>query len=271
MSLNEVLRGADNVEAADRDARCIGPLATHLEGFIARLRQDGYSKSHLYIKALVIRRLSSWLARRTLTLQSLDEKCLVQFHAYRRRHVSIHMRKNDVTTGRQLLGFLRGLGCIPGSVPSVDRTALGKLMGDFERFLRSQRGLAPTTVGAYVECARRLLAQRFRGRALSPQQLRARDVDRFVLREARRIKPISVKKTVAALRCFLRYALQRGTIKTDLVVSLPKVAVWRFSDVPKSLLPDQVQRLLDSCDRSSVGGSVIMRSCSFWREHGHLS
>jgi integrase/recombinase XerD len=254
MSLDEVLPGADKVGAADRDARCIGPLATPLEGFIARLTQEGYSKSHLYIKTLMIRRLSGWLARRAIKLQDIDEKCLLQFQVHRRRCVSLHMRRYDVSTGRQLLGFLRGLGCVPGPVPIVDRTALGKLMGDFEGFLRSQRGLAPTTVGAYVECARRLLAQRFRRGALSLQHLRARDVDRFVLREARRIRRISVKKTVAALRCFLRYALQRGTIKIDLAISLPKVAVWRFSDVPKSLLPDQVERLLDSCDRSRAAG-----------------
>jgi site-specific recombinase XerD len=120
--------------------------------------------------------------------------------------------------------------------------------------LRSQRGLAPTTVSVYVDCARRLLAERFRGQALSLQHLRARDIDRFILREARRVSRVSVKKTLAALRCFLRYALQRGAIKIDLAMGLPKVAVWRFSDVPKSLPPDQVERLLGSCERSTAAG-----------------
>jgi len=140
----------------------------------------GYCKKWLYQKGLVIRRLSSWLAQRELTLTDIDEKRLLQFQAYRRRYVGIHVRKNDVTTARQLLGFLRCLGCVPGPVPILDRTALGKLTEDFELFLKSQRGLAQTTVSAYVDCARRLLAERFRGRALFLQHLRARDVDRFI-------------------------------------------------------------------------------------------
>jgi site-specific recombinase XerD len=254
VSPNQVQQGAASADFSGRRAPCAGPLATHLEGFIALLTQEGYSKSWLYRKGLVVRRLSSWLVRQKLTLTDINERRLRQFQAYRGRHVGTYVRKNEAITGRQLLGFLRDLGCVPGPVPIVDQTELGKLTRDFEVFLQSQRGLAPRTVCAYVDCTRRLLAQQFRGRALSLQHLRAPDVDRFILREARRVSRRSVKKTLAALRGFLRHALQRGAIKTDLAVGLPKVAVWRFSDVPKSLPPDQVERLLSSCNCSTAAG-----------------
>lgn len=229
-------------------------LAAHLQGFTAVLIQGGYSKSWLYRKGLVFRRLSNWLARRKLALRDLDEGRLLQFQSYRRRHVSIHVRKNDVSTGRQLLAYLRGLGYVPEPAPIPDRTALGKLTRDFETFLRSQRGLAPRTVTAYVEDAHRLLADRFRGQTLCLQQLRARDIDHFILREARRVSRSSVNRTLAALRCFLRYALQRKAIKTNLAAGLPKVARWRFSHLPNSLGPEQVERLLGSCDDSTAAG-----------------
>ena len=52
------------------------------------------------------------------------------------------------------------------------------------------------------------------------------------------------KGTVTALRSFLRFLLQRGAIHIDLARTLPGVASWRLSHLPKSLPPEQVERLL---------------------------
>jgi len=210
----------------------------------------------VYAKCSLARELNRWLARHCLELSDFNEARLRAFIAARRRRLGGHVRwqRNDAPSVRQLLGYLRGLGYVPGPMPIVDRTALSKLMRDFEIFLRSQRGLAPRTVSAYVYHTRRLLTDRFRGRALCLQRLRACDIDRFILREARRVSRGSVKATLPALRCFLRYALQRGAIKTDLALGLPKVAVWRFSHLPKVLAPEQVEQLLRSCDRGTAAG-----------------
>jgi site-specific recombinase XerD len=254
VSINQVPQVAARSDVAGIRARCVGPLAPYLEGFAAHLLGEGYCNSELHKKCLLVNELSRWLERHNRAFVHIDEARLQQFLAVRRRRLGGRVRRGDAPTGRQLLGYLRGLGCIPGPAPVIDRGALGKLTRDFELFLSSERGLSPTTITAYVRCVRRLLSHRFRGRALCLQHLRARDLDRFILHEARRVSRISVKKTLAALRCFLRYALQRGAIKTDLAMGLPKVAVWRFSDVPKSLPPDQVERLLGSCDRSTAAG-----------------
>ena len=80
------------------------------------------------------------------------------------------------------------------------------------------------------------------------------DLERFILREARQLSPISVRSTLVALRCFLRYALQRGWIKADLAIGLPKVACWRYSHIPRSLTPEQMERLLASCDHGTADG-----------------
>ena len=46
---------------------------------------------------------------------------------------------------------------------------------------------------------------------------------------------------------------QRGTITIDLAAIVPGVADWRLSHLPRSLPPQQVKRLLASCDRSPLG------------------
>ncbi|EQD48729.1 integrase/recombinase, partial [mine drainage metagenome] len=60
--------------------------------------------------------------------------------------------------------------------------------------------------------------------------------------------------TVTALRSFLRFLHQRGKTKTDLAGALLGVADWRLSDIPKFLPPEEVERVLKSCDRSTPSG-----------------
>jgi len=229
-------------------------LAKHLEGFTSHLLREGYSDGSFYKKSLLIRALNRWLIQHKLSLSNIDEARLRQFLSERQARLGSGVRRREANIGEQLLRYLRSLGSIPARAPIVDRTALGKLMRDFERFLRSERALSPATITGYQRCVRRFLADRYRGRALCLQHLRARDLDRFILREARRLSHISAKSMLAALRCFLRYALQRGWIKADLAMSLPKVPSWRYSHIPRSLTPDQVERLLASCDGGTPDG-----------------
>jgi len=244
----------DRRKAPYLEVICSGPLAKHLEEFTSHLLREGYSDGSFYEKSLLIRALNRWLIQHNLSLKDLDEARLRQFLSDRQARPGGGVRRRATHIGEQLLRYLRSLGSIRAPVPIIDPTALGRLMRDFERFLRSERGLSPATITAYLRCVRRFLTERFRARAPCLEHLRARDFDRFILREAQRLSRISVRGMLVALRCFLRYALQRGWIKTDLAISLPKVAHWRYSHVPKSLTPDQVERLLASCDHGTAEG-----------------
>jgi integrase/recombinase XerD len=229
-----------------------GPLVPHIDGFSARLIGEGYAPMTVRYKCTLLTSLSQWLERRKFPLADVDEVQLRKFLAWRRRRVRV--RRGDLPTLQQLLGYLRDLSCIAQLPQKVDRTALGKLTQDFERFLSSERGLSPLTLINYVPTVRSFLTERFKGRTLRLGQMRPHDLHRFILREARRLSRNRAKLTITALRSFLRFLLQRGKIKIDLAAGLPGVAGWRLSHLPKSLPPEQVKRLLDSCDRSTPSG-----------------
>ena len=123
--------------------------------------------------------LSHWLKWRKVPLTTLDEAQVNCFHEVNRRRTS----NGDLSTGRQLLGFLRSLGAIP-AVP-IDRTPLGEFTRDYERFLISERGLSEETVIQQMRMVRSFLKGRFGDKTLRFQDLRARDIHRFILAEAR--------------------------------------------------------------------------------------
>jgi site-specific recombinase XerD len=230
---------------------CVGPVAPYIDRFVAFLTGEGYAPQTVGTKCAWVADLSHWLARRGSSLATLNEAWVTQFHAHRRDT----QRRGDVSTGRQLLEFLRGLGVVPPPLqPRTDRSALGQLTRDYERFLSSERGLARSTVVGYLAIVRRFLTEHVGNQAVRLRDLRPQALHRFVLREARRVSRTHARTTVTALRSFLRFLRQHGAIHTDLAAALFGVAHWRWAHLPKALPPEQVERLLHSCDRRTPSG-----------------
>src|SRR5713101_5343560 len=229
---------------------CIGSIAAHIDKFAEFLAGEGYVSQTIKTKYALVVDLGHWLKQRGVPLAKLDEARLKQFHAH--HHGS--RRRGDVATGRQLLELLRRLGVVPALPQKVDQTALGQLTRDYERFLSSERGLAPATLISYLPIVRRFLTAHFGNKALRFQDLQPQDLHRFILRQVQSGSRTYSKLMVTALRSFLRFLCRRGSIKTDLASALFWVAHWRLSHLPKSLPPDQVERLLRCCDRSTASG-----------------
>jgi len=236
--------------AAPTQRVCVGPIASHIDCFAKFLADQGYARNTVTSKYLLVADLSHWLKRRRLPLAHLDEGKLKEFHVDHRRSI----RRGDVASGQQLLNWLRGVRVVPASPQTVDRSGLGRLTHDYERFLSSQRGLAPATLSSYLPIVRRFLTERFGSSAVRVEDLRPRDLHRFILRQVPRGSRNYAKLVVTALRSFLRFLFQRGAIKTDLLTGVLAVANWRLSHLPKSLPPNQVERLLQCCDRSTPSG-----------------
>jgi site-specific recombinase XerD len=57
-----------------------------------------------------------------------------------------------------------------------------------------------------------------------------------------------------AFRSFFRFLFQTGELQADLAASVPTVAAWRLSTVPKYLIPEEVDRVLAGCDRQTTTG-----------------
>lgn len=240
-----------SVTTPDRQS-CTGPLTSHIEPFAAQLYLKGYTQNTVRAKCDVLADLNRWLERHQLPLAALDEGRLKQFQATRRRRGKA--RRGDPATGQQLIEYLRDHHEIAVAAQRLERTPVADLMRDFEEFLHTERGLSRSTVVSYLPIVRCFLDEQFGRKALCLEKLRPQDLHGFILREIQRVSRCHGKRTITALRSFLRFLLQRGAIQTDLSRTLPGVASWRLSHLPKSLPPEQVERLLSCCDRNSPTG-----------------
>jgi integrase/recombinase XerD len=87
----------------------------------------------------------------------------------------------------------------------------------FERYLREERILAKATIVNYVPFIRAFLKDRFGNGPVRLSRVCARDVVRYVQRQASRLHLKRAKLLTTALRSFLHYARYRGDIRLDLV------------------------------------------------------
>jgi integrase/recombinase XerD len=240
----------DGTANAPVDNPCIGPLAPYIGGFTALLGGDGYTPKTVQAKRSFVVDLSRWLDERGLSLDRLDSARLGRFHKDHRDKI----RRGDVTTGQQLLGYLYGVGCIQAPLLTVEPGPVAETIRDFGRFLSLERGLSPATLLNYLPIVRRFLVERFGNAALHFDELGAADIHRFIIRHARSGSRGRAKLLVTALRSFLRFLQQRQLIATNLAAAVPGVAGWRLSHLPKTLPPEQTERLLTSCDRDTPTG-----------------
>ena len=164
-------------------------------------------------------------------------------------------QRGEATTARQLLSHLRASGRIPlAPSPPHSSNPLVPIERRYERFLVNERGLSRATVENYLPIIHTFLAERFATRVVALETLTVRDVNQFIVRQSRRLSRSRAKLLVTALRSFLRHLHQRGDIPADLASALLPVVSWRLSGVPKSLAPEQVEAIIDSCDPRTAAG-----------------
>ena len=230
----------------------VGPLGPHLDTFSTVLRERGYARATIRCQLRIVADLSHWLADRGLEVEALDEDKIVESFKDSPRNPDFFCNYKAVF--RALLEHLRGLGLVPKTEPEADDSAIGRLLDDFGKYLAQERGLSQATLANYLPAIRRFLGERFGDELLRVEDLSLADVTQFVLRYARTGSHNRAKLVVTALRVFLRFLRLRGHITADLAGAVPTVAQWRLSTLPKSLQPEQVARLLQGCNQSSVVG-----------------
>jgi site-specific recombinase XerD len=164
----------------------------------------------------------------------------------------------DYVTARAtapLLRYLRGLGVAPPSGgPRAAVTPTEVLLERFGEYLAVERGVTAETVGGYVHAVRPFLAEFGHDGELDLRGLNAAQVTGFVVARCPRQTRGAARMTVTALRSLLAFLHLDGRIERSLVGAVPSAASWRLSDLPRALEPDQVRRLLASCDRATVTG-----------------
>jgi site-specific recombinase XerD len=226
-----------------------GPLSPHLTVYAQYLHDAGFAIQSGQLQLRMLANFSTWLDNKRLSADKVDWSTVERYLRFRRK--AGKLRNEDSSALRRVLRMLRA-GQV--EVPSSPPTARQIVLEQFQHYLRQERGLADGTIKKYTPIVRAFLAEKFPAGSPDFHQISAADIAKFVRRQAERITTKDAPTVVTALRSFLRHLLYRGAIDTNLAACVPTIATWSLSKVPKFLPAEQIQRVLDSCDRSTPIG-----------------
>ena len=226
------------------------PLLVQVLPFADSLTENGYAATTIQSKLVLLIDLGEWLRRRGLAVKDLDERRIETFITDRRRNGLL--RRGDRTTVRQLLDHLREHHVVQRVTPTCDVSPLSAILDRYEKHLRSERGLTTATIINYLPFARKFLSDRFGEGPFLLKVVRPCDISGFILRHVRTMSCRRAQLMTTAFRSFFRFLFQRGELQVDLAPSIPTVADWRLSTLPRYITAEEVIRVLGSCDRHTA-------------------
>lgn len=229
-----------------------GPLAPYADGFRDDLGGWGYAARSIGGQMRLVAHLSTWLEDQALPVAEMTGQVVDSF--LRARREAGHASGVTARAVAPLLRYLRGLGVLPQPGQRVPETAVEVLLEQFRRYLVEERGLATTSVRAYLRYGELFLAQLPAALQVAVAELAAGQVTAFLVRQSDRHSPWHTKAVVTALRSLLQFLHTAGHIPHPLVWAVPSVPVWKPAPLPRAVAPDQVDAVLAGCDRAGAQG-----------------
>lgn len=144
---------------------------------------------------------------------------------------------------RLFLTYLRDVGVVTASV-SGQTTQEPVLLTRFHQWMRQQRGTCDATLYHYNLSIRDLLKRV----GDDPRGFDAQKLRQFILERSQRCGWSAAKTCTQAVRMFLRFLIAEGKCPAGLDASIPTLAHWRLSSLPRYLQSEDVERVIASCD-----------------------
>jgi integrase/recombinase XerD len=233
------------------ELRC-GPLAPLLDQIAQELQDDGYATSTARFQLVVASDFSGWLGRESIQPQCISRQHATAYMRYRDERGCVKREEAEAAINR-LFEFLARRQIISEGGPAP-MNEIEQVVDIFGTYLLEQRGLASRTVVGYRMFALRFLRAISTSDQFEPSCLCAAVIFKFVQEHIPGSGGTKGRDTLNAVRSFLRFARYQEYINTDLASIVPRVASWTLASIPKALPADQVERVLDSCDRSTKNG-----------------
>ncbi len=234
--------------------RVSGPLSAFAVGFADELTRQGYRPGVIGNQMRLLAHLSRWLMGEGRDADALHATEVERFLLARR--AAGYTQLLSIKAMQPILAYLRGLGVAPIPALPMPSGPVEAVLERYRLYLTVERGLGARTARGYVDAVRLFLHGRTLpdGLALDLKNLTAADVISFVVGRCPHQGHSVARLTVAALRSLLGFLHVQGEMERPLASAVPSVACRRLVGLPKGLEPDQVRRLLASCDSNTQNG-----------------
>jgi integrase/recombinase XerD len=232
--------------AAMRKRLYAGVAGDHVDDFADWLHHHGYRPSTIDEMLRLLAGWTDWMSARGFTANNL----IAGFDAYEaalktkqrlRNHRCIN--QNALAAAAVFIRFLRERAVLPQIEDPPSPSEVWPMLGDFRSWMRQHRGLAETTLDEY----QRILINLIESLGHDPHAYTAEAVRTFVLKRAGPHGICRAKSIAVAVRALLRFLSATGQCSAGREHAIPGFANWQLSSVPKFLVAEDIERVIESC------------------------
>ncbi len=228
-----------------------GPLGPYIDLYAERLIAERHCYQSGARCSRVVGDFSVWLLSKHLQVTDVDEDTIERYERFRAKYRRPFL--SDHAALVRLLSILREIEVTKPATPN-SLEPLQQIEHDFEQYLLQIRGLAQVSITRHRTPLRKFLRECCADGITSFPKLTGKDVTRFLVQHAHDQSPSSAKSMCWSLRAFCRYLLHQGHTTCDLSTAVPSIRTWKFAALPELLSIEQIQSVLDGCDRSTAIG-----------------
>lgn len=232
----------------------LGVFEPYLESFTTKLTGLGYCTAVVRQKRAAVSTFARWAVAEGYDIATIVDATLEAFlGASQASDASAKSSRRCTLMG--FLEHLRAEGATLRPKPERDQTYAAVLQERYESYLLCERGLAAGTVANYRWYVGEFIRHHFETSLVpAPSDLDAQHVREFLVARTRTLMPRTAQLASTALRSFLRFLFLRGETLRDLALAIPTVPSRRQAPVHPYLRPEEVERLIDGCDRKTANG-----------------
>ena len=223
-----------------------------LNDFTDHLSEMGYSKSTRKSYRSVAGHLLTWLHQSRHSTATLDRLILNRFVDHDCLCPGRYHRMSDNTLNRaavhRFAKFLVSAGMVSDACLIADPAAESELP-EFANWLRRHRGIQRPTIDQHV---RQVCGMLHHFEALDrPDVKQLRDV---LLCHFQSSSGALAGALAGSARMYLRFLAASGRCAPELTDAVPSIRKWRLSALPRYLEPDQIERIIESCNPANPAG-----------------
>jgi integrase/recombinase XerD len=223
-----------------------GLAADHIDAFAEWVHRRGYRPKTIAQLLCSLAGWTDWMRAAGFTAHDVLQGftvCKTELEKQPRVRYRRGVNHQSLTAASAFIRFLREEGVIPQPIPSPSPSDRWPMLAAFRSWMHQHRGLTETTLDVYQGILVRLLEVL----GDDPREYTAEALRAFVLERARPHGLSRAKSIVVAVRALLRFLGATGRCPLGMEHAIPGFACWQLSSVPRFLVPEDVERVIESC------------------------
>lgn len=226
-----------------------GDLKPYLDSFSNKLSDRGYTETSIESYYSSISHFGTWLQKQSIPLETINANVIAKFSKHRCICVGI-LRKNKISHRyiKRIQYFVHYL-----QQGTLEKIKAPKILPSLAiKFIESlsSAGLSDAT----IKCREMSIAMLLPLLGNNPKKYNAKIVRETICKLSKKCGLVIIKRLTTTLRLYLRFLIVEGQCRPNLDAAVPVVAHWKLSSLPKYIVPDEVERVIASCNVNTKQG-----------------